>query len=174
MGAGVTAAVVRSFPCAELEDTDSKERNSIVRSMTRSAAAALAVLALGCGGKSTEPEVDANVTLLSAPTEIELRFGQEVQVGGSVLKVSFANVAEDSRCPADVVCVWQGNAGVEIGVRMGMGPTYPLRLNTTVEPRDARWQDLRFTLLEVRPYPRTDTPRKLEDYSIKLRITPGG
>jgi hypothetical protein len=166
--------VVRSFPCAELEDIDSKERNSIVRSMTRSAAAALAVLALGCGGKSTEPEVDANVTLLSAPTEIELRFGQEVQVGGSVLKVSFANVAEDSRCPADVVCVWQGNAGVEIGVRMGMGPTYPLRLNTTVEPRDARWQDLRFTLLEVRPYPRTDTPRKLEDYSIKLRITPGG
>jgi len=145
-----------------------------VRSMTSSAAALLAVLALGCGGKSTEPEVDANVTVLSAPAEIELRFGQEVQVGGGVLRVTFAGVAEDSRCPADVVCVWQGNAGVEIGVRMGMGPTFPLRLNTTVEPRDARWQDLRFTLLEVQPYPRTDTPRGLEDYSIKLRITPVG
>jgi len=165
--------VVRSFPCTQLETTDSKERNSIVRSMTRSAAAVLAVLALGCGGGSTEPEVDASVTLVSAPTEIDIRYGEEVPVGG-VLKVTFASVAEDSRCPADVVCVWQGNAGVELGVRMGMGPTFPLKLNTTVEPRDARWQDLRFTLLEVRPYPRTDTPSKVEDYSIKLRITPAG
>ena len=134
----------------------------------------LAVLALGCGGKSTEPEVDANVTLVSAPTEIDIRYGEEVAVAGSVLKVTFASVAEDSRCPADVVCVWQGNAGVQLGVRMGMGPTFPLRLNTTVEPRDAQWQDLRFTLLEVRPYPRTDTPSTVEDYSIKLRITPAG
>ncbi len=132
----------------------------------------LAVLALGCGGKSTEPEVDANATLVSSPTEIVLRYGEEMRVGGTVLRVAFVGVAEDSRCPIDVICVWQGNAGIDIGVAMGSGPTVPLRLNTTIEPQDAQWQDLRFALLEVRPSPRSDTPRKAEDYSIKLRISP--
>jgi hypothetical protein len=134
----------------------------------RSAAAALVVLALGCGG-TTEPEVDVSPSFVSAPKEVVVDYGQEVRVGSSMLRVAFTGV-EDSRCPMGMLCVWQGNAAVDLAVAAGSGPSYPLRLNTSLDPQQAEWQGLRFSLVEVRPAPRADTPTKKEDYSITLRI----
>jgi len=134
----------------------------------RSAAAALVVLALGCGG-ATEPEVDVSASFVSAPKEVVVGYGQEIRIGSSVLRVVFTGV-EDSRCPMGVLCIWQGNAAVDLAVAAGSGPSYPLRLNTTLEPQQADWQGLRFSLVEVRPAPVADLPTKKEDYSITLRI----
>ena len=127
-------------------------------------------VAAGCGG-STAPELDDPMeTVLDAPQELTLQYGEEKSVGGSVLMVSFGQVLGDSRCPVDVVCVWAGNAEVELGIRMGMGPTVPLRVNTTLEPRFADWSGVRVTLLEVLPQPRAGDPPRPEDYSVRVRL----
>lgn len=131
---------------------------------------ALAAFLAACG-TSTDLEIDdRNEAVLNAPQEVTLQFGAEVSVGGSVLMVSFARVVEDSRCPVDVTCVWAGNATVEVGIRMGMGPTFPLQLNTTLEPRWVDWHDIRVTLLELLPEPRAGDPPRPEGYTLKLRL----
>ncbi len=131
---------------------------------------ALAALLAACG-TSTDLEIDdRDEAILNAPQEVTLQFGAEVTVGGSVLMVSFARVVEDSRCPVDVTCVWAGNATVGVGIRMGMGPTFPLQLNTTLEPRWVDWNDARVTLLELLPEPRAEDPLRPEEYTLKLRL----
>lgn len=32
------------------------------------------------------------------------------------LKIKFLNITEDSRCPSDVVCVWEGQATAVINI----------------------------------------------------------
>lgn len=130
----------------------------------------LALGLLGCSG-STAPEVDEPLqSILNAPQELTLAWGDEKPVGGSVLKVSFAQVLEDSRCPIDVVCVWAGNAVVELGIRMGMGPTFPLQINSTLEPRFADWNGVRVSLLDVLPQPRANDPPRKEAYTVRVRV----
>jgi hypothetical protein len=131
----------------------------------------LIVIGLAGCGSSTGPEVDERLLdVLSAPQELTLAYGEERSVGGSVLMVSFARVVEDSRCPVDVVCVWAGNALVELGIRMGMGPTFPLQMSTTLEPRFADWNDIRVTLLELLPQPRAGDPPRPEGYTVRVRL----
>jgi hypothetical protein len=131
---------------------------------------ALAVPVIGCGS-STGLELDEPLqTVLNAPREVILGYGEEKSVGGSVLSVAFVRVVEDSRCPVDVVCVWAGNAVVELGIRMGMGPTSPLQVNTTLEPRFADWNDVRVTILELLPQPREGDPPRPEGYTVKIRL----
>jgi hypothetical protein len=140
-----------------------------VAPLKRYAAVALATVALGCSN-STEPQVDTNVSLVPATTEVTLRYGEDRQLDNSVLRVTFVRVVEDSRCPAGVLCIWAGNAVVEIGIAAGMGPTVPLQINATMDPRYADWNGVRVTVLELAPLPRADTPIKPEDYSVKLRL----
>jgi hypothetical protein len=140
-----------------------------VAPLKRYAAAALAAVALGCSN-SMEPQVDTNTSLIPATTEVTLRYGEDRQLDNSVLRVTFGRVVEDSRCPVDVVCVWAGNAVVEIGVAAGMGPTVPLQINATMDPRYVDWNGVRVTVLALTPAPRSDTPIKPEDYSVTLRF----
>lgn len=129
----------------------------------------LLALLLGCG-ETTAPEGARADALLAAPMEMTLRAGEERVIGGSVLRLSFGQVLEDSRCPIDAVCVWQGNARVELGIRAGMGPTLPLRLNTSQEPRSAAALGVRVTLVELLPAPRAAEPTRPGDYVVKLRL----
>jgi len=135
-------------------------------------ALALAVLvAPGCS-ESAGPASDRQDGSLPAALELTLRVGEEKAIPNSVVRLAFGMVVEDSRCPIDVVCVWQGNAVVELGIRAGMGPTIPIRLNTTLEPRSTVWSGIRVSLLELQPAPRAAEPTKEDAYQVKVRLEP--
>jgi hypothetical protein len=101
---------------------------------------------------------------------VTLQFGDDRVVEGTTLRMTFASVLEDSRCPSDVVCVWEGNAKVEVGIGVGMGPTHALQLNTTVDPRSVEWNGILVTLLEVSPYPASTEPIPATEYAVRLRL----
>jgi hypothetical protein len=101
-----------------------------------------------------------------------LRHGQEVRLREGLLRLTFVQVMEDSRCPVDVTCVWEGNARIRVGAAVGMGPSDPIELNTAQEPHAVEWQDVRIILQEVQPERQGETSPKAEDYSIRLRIEP--
>lgn len=105
-----------------------------------------------------------------ADTTLALRVGQEVGVRGSVMGVSFLGVRNDSRCPVDVMCVWQGDAEVEIGVRFGMGPTVPYVLHTGGVPRSVDVGMYRITLVDLRPAPVSTTTIPPDHYVAELRV----
>lgn len=147
----------------------SAEGKGNVRALKRYAVAVLAVAALGCSG-STEPQVDSNADLISSSTEVTLKYGDNVRLDNSILRLSFGRVVEDSRCPAGVYCIWAGNAVLEIGVAVGMGPTVPLQINAVTAPRYVDWNGLRITVLQLDPLPTAGVSIRPEDYSVKLRV----
>jgi hypothetical protein len=131
----------------------------------------LAVGATGCES-STALEQTPDASLLPASREVVLEYGDDIRLEGSVLRLSFGEVLEDSRCPVDVTCVWEGNGKVVIGIAAGMGPTHALILNTSLEPRSVVWSGIRVTLLELTPAPHAGTPIPPQDYAVRLRLEP--
>jgi len=135
----------------------------------------LTIGAAACSSASGLGDVSVAEQLAAAsatPVQITLRHGQEKSVEGTAIHVRFLSVPEDSRCPIDVVCVWAGDGVAEIGLAVGSGPTTPVRLHTTLEPRSADWNGVRVTLLELSPAPRAATPTKAEDYAVRLQVEP--
>jgi hypothetical protein len=103
------------------------------------------------------------------PFEARVQIGDEIVVDG-LFGVGFEDVTEDSRCPVDVVCVWQGNAAVVLGLTLGSGPTVPFTVNTGVAPQSAVHGSYRVTLVGLVPAPVSTSPIDRDDYEATLRI----
>jgi hypothetical protein len=52
-----------------------------------------------------------------AGEEFTLAVGDSARIGDSELVLMFDGVSEDSRCPRNVTCVWEGNARVRLKLR---------------------------------------------------------
>ena len=89
------------------------------------------------------------------------------------ITITFVEVIEDSRCPADAMCVWQGNVKVRIEVGFGTEvQQYVLTLGELLEG-DANAVDISghiISLLDVQPYPLASQPASFDDYEITLGI----
>jgi len=123
------------------------------------------VAVLCCSAAATGPSAVVQEVLADS---VQLAPGQETTVG--LLRLAFVGVSGDSRCPTDVVCIWQGNAAVEITLGLGEGPSHPYTLNTGIEPHAVDFNGFRVTLVNVRPAPRTDKPIAPADYRAQFRV----
>jgi len=85
------------------------------------------------------------------------------------IRVQFNGVEGDSRCPADVVCVWGGDALVRISVISSGGLSdYDLH---TGDMQPVRHGDLTITLEELAPYPFSSQTIDPGDYRATLRVS---
>lgn len=48
--------------------------------------------------------------------EVKININEKVKLGHSKTTISFDEIQEDSRCPKDVTCVWQGIATVKVSI----------------------------------------------------------
>mgnify|MGYP001279890688 CR=1 FL=1 len=137
--------------------------------MWKATAVSLITLLAACGG-ATQPEPSLDVG--SLPATVTLKVGQGRTVAGVVVR--FAEVKADSRCPADVTCVWQGNAelGLVVGPKVGGGPPHAIVLNTGVEPHSGDALGLRFTVVNLSPEPASTTPTQGYQAEIRIERTP--
>lgn len=73
------------------------------------------------------------------------------------MTVRFSAVTEDSRCPTNVECVWEGNAQVIVEATLtGHAPTI-LWLNTNPGfETEAAYHAYTIKLFSLAPYPRSD------------------
>lgn len=81
------------------------------------------VLVGGCGSATVA------VSALGEPAV--LRVGESVEVSGEDLRIGFVAVRQDSRCPVDVVCVWEGVATVDAWAKKGSEERHDLVLATS-------------------------------------------
>ncbi len=67
--------------------------------------------------------------------ELQIPLGESRPLPGTDRPVEFVEVLEDSRCPADAMCVWQGRVQVHLAVTLGTEqvPDFTLSL-TAVDP----------------------------------------
>jgi len=116
------------------------------------------------------PEVGAKTVSLGE--SFSLAVGQSASIDGEDLAIKFIDVIADSRCPSDVVCIWQGEAAclVEIthsGTGQQMVLTYP---GLTQEPSEAQFGSYQFTF-SVEPYPEAGKEIGKSEYRLNLVVT---
>ena len=132
-----------------------------------------AVLLLGCLGSLTARPLEAGEPVrVCLGQEFNLRVGQQAEVDGGRFKIRFASVANDSRCPADVTCVWAGNAEVLIEAKAS-GSRASLKLNThggANFPKEGRHRQYIVELVALSPNPRKNGGTKATDYVATLVI----
>jgi hypothetical protein len=82
---------------------------------------------------------------------------------------------EDTRCPEDAMCVWEGNAKLDLRAEH-KGETADFSLNTFGDEEydnDTTLWDYEITLNELKPYPQTSGETvKLKNYEVSLTVTP--
>ena len=134
----------------------------------RSLGVVFALLILACNSSPTDP---GNSAAFRDAT-IVVQFGNSNQVN-SDLHVSFAQVVEDSRCPASVVCVWTGNGAIRLDITTSSG-AQSVTLNTaggTAFPREASAGGYLFTLVQLDPQRQTTDPIPPQQYRATIRVT---
>jgi hypothetical protein len=118
-------------------------------------------------------------------TAIEARRGEELQVrlkeGEDVLfvpdnvRITFTRMMEDSRCPADVVCVWPGLAIVRVDVSAPNQNTplllfIPGQVRTPYRRNQLEAEGFSITLLQLDPYPSRNDQHQPRVYEALLAI----
>ena len=78
---------------------------------------------------------------------------------------------EDSRCPADVLCIWQGEAKISVNVIKDSQDLGNFALSTLEEKATQRFESFTIKLVEVQPYPSSNKEIKLSDYIITLVVS---
>lgn len=76
----------------------------------------------------------------------------------------------DSRCPTDLVCIWEGNAAANF-ILNSKTDSKPFTLNTNQSfQRDTILNRLKIELVRVSPYPIT-TATNQNEYSVTIKIS---
>ena len=78
--------------------------------MLRSLSLALLIAAGGCSG--TKPTATPESQTIAADKPFRLDLGESARIDGHEFR--FVEVVEDSRCPEDMTCVWEGRAKVRL------------------------------------------------------------
>jgi hypothetical protein len=101
----------------------------------------------------------------------KIKYGQELTVKGEDLKIKFDSLLDDSRCPTDVKCVWEGDAKILISVRRARAKESHLELHTNQNfTRAGKYQKYTIKLIALDPYPRTRFQGKQSEYVATLLI----
>lgn len=114
-----------------------------------------------------QPSTDVKQVALNQ--EFEIKVGERVSVEG--LKINFETVAEDSRCPVDVTCVWAGNAKVILKLSKTRKRAAQLKLNTGLEPRHLLYDGYDVKLVGISPSRKKAEKIKKSDYVARLVVT---
>lgn len=127
--------------------------------MTAARCLALTLCAFGIAPALAAPPVP-----LGDPFHVQ--HGESVELAHGV-KLKFIGVTSDGRCPADVSCVWQGEAFVEIELQVA-GET--ARGSITTEKPDGTLLAHRVKLLGLHPAPRDGEKRPAKEYVAFFRV----
>lgn len=106
------------------------------------------------------------------PVELGLPFELKINQAGLIesenLRVEFVNVTEDSRCPSDVVCVWQGQATAFFEATLGNDDVYTFELTTGDSTKSIGQYSV--ALDSLQPYPKSTEKIEPSDYVAEITV----
>lgn len=118
----------------------------------------------------------------ATPSEIPFELGDTVTIAfnqAAVLesgdfKITFTGITEDSRCPAEVMCIWEGRAIAGFKAEK-KGDIRIFSLTDIENPEEEPKQSIEVfgrtvKLLEVSPYPESTVAIPAGDYKVKIVV----
>jgi len=122
----------------------------------------------GSFAQSSAPmSIDTNLD-----SEFILQINQSAEIKSEDITVTFFNVTSDSRCPSDVTCIWQGQAGIELDVQKGeVESTVSLSIGGDSSPEESIFNSYLIQLVDLSPYPISTKNIQPEDYTVTIKIT---
>lgn len=132
---------------------------------------AIGVISQNPSAKSHGNTINDINTGLNIP--FKLNINQTAVIGSENLKITFLNVTEDSRCPSDVQCIWEGQAKVQISILkddQNIGTFYLTKRAGHDELSVLSVKGYSITLEKVDPYPVSTKKTEAQDYVIVLKI----
>ncbi|MFC1972275.1 hypothetical protein ACFLVE_02575 [Chloroflexota bacterium] len=130
----------------------------------------LASLAIVLLQGSCISSVDKDKTRLGE--EFSLPISQSVVITGEDLDIKFVEVSEDSRCPKDVTCVWEGRVTAVVEISKG-GSSQQLNLSQpglTDAPAREQYEQYEVTY-KIEPYPeKAEVQITAEEYRLLIIV----
>ena len=99
-----------------------------------------------------------NVITAEPGTAFSLPVGKTAAVTGTASRITFTQVRQDSRCPTNVVCVWAGDATIEVTVSRNGAPVESANLTLGPQNSEAQLGDLAVRFVGLAPAPRSPEP----------------
>jgi hypothetical protein len=103
--------------------------------------------------------------------EFTIKIGQQIEVKDANLRITFTAVEEDSRCPVEILCVWAGNAKLQLEVKRSKKKFITVEMNTTLEPKERDYKGYRVKLVSLNPQRRAGIPVDPADYEATLVVS---
>ncbi len=101
----------------------------------------------------------------------ELKAGETRQLSDTNLQLRFDGVAQDSRCPIGVQCVWAGDAVVELTLERPPAAAETRALHTGERGgRETDYAGLVVRLVKLEPHPREGATIAPDDYRVTLVV----
>ncbi|MEZ4828883.1 MAG: hypothetical protein R3C61_21745 [Bacteroidia bacterium] len=113
------------------------------------------------------------IVLPQSEKEVSIRFSQTVSLSQQGISIQFSELVDDSRCPAGVACIWEGEVTVKLQIRISDREPEIAILGLSPRPEVAQSYEAgghTFTLKEVNPYPVHGKTTRLKDYSVVVEI----
>jgi len=120
----------------------------------------LMAMACGAGDRPGSPTVVLG-------REFQLRPGQSTSVPGAGFALKFEKVENDSRCPVDVTCVWEGDAAVVVKLISPPAAEETKELHTSKgegRPGELERNAFVIRLVKLTPVPRSTATIPPADY----------
>jgi hypothetical protein len=129
------------------------------------------LLAAACSGAAATaaPEPATSAASVQIGDSVRVVRGQPLSIDGGRLTIAFTDL-NDSRCPANVVCVWEGDAAATLRLE-GAGAVATPTLHTRLDPKGTTHAGYEITLVNVTPYPGTEPPNARLAPTAILRVT---
>ena len=122
---------------------------------------------LGCGKDEYEDERKIG-------EDFSLRIGETVSIKGEQLRIEFLEISEDSRCPRNVTCIWEGRAIAIINVLIG-NTSQEVELvepGLTDTPTKTQFEEYEF-VFKILPYPEAEVQISPGEYRLMLTVNKG-
>jgi hypothetical protein len=132
------------------------------------------LLGLVLTGCNIDQPARADVPEFNLNEAFTIARGQEGLIPSEKLRLRFAEVLEDSRCPTQVKCFWTGQARIAISVQPDGSTATKVEFNTNPAPgqtaKVAEVGPYSIELQSLDPYPQTPDAIAFEDYRATLMV----
>jgi len=132
------------------------------------AAAALAACSSAAAPRLDDQTPSTSQTPARVVDTLSIGLGQSATFDAGRLEIRFEARVGDSRCPANVVCFWQGDAHAKIVTRVAGGAGVTSSLHSTIEPRKVTVDRYTISMVGLTPFP--GTGRDSETPTLIVRV----